>query len=124
MEELNLPKSDDYIEVELRKICLARSGDKGDTVNIGLIARSKEVYDFIKKYITADVVKTWFDGICKGRVIRYELDNLMALNFLLEQSLDGGGTKSLMIDAQGKTLASALLNQKIFIPTYILNSID
>ena len=124
LEELNLPKSDDYIEVELRKLCLARSGDKGDTVNIGLIARSKEVYDFIKKYITADVIKTWFNGICKGRVIRYELDNLMALNFLLEQSLDGGGTKSLMIDAQGKTLASALLNQKIFIPTYILNSID
>ncbi len=111
-----LPKGEDWKEIELRDICLARSGDKGDMSNIGLIARNVKIYEFIKKHITADVVKTIFQGICKGRVIRYEADNLQALNFLLEQALDGGGTKSLMIDSQGKTYASALLNYKIFAP--------
>lgn len=107
-------------EVELRQICLARSGDKGDTSNIGVLARSKEIYEFIKKYLTAEVVKTMFKGICKGRVIRYEIDNLMGLNFLLEKALDGGGTKALVIDPQGKTYASALLNYKVKVPKELL----
>jgi hypothetical protein len=111
-----LPNGDDYEIVELRDICLARSGDKGDMSNIGLIARSPEIYKFIKKNITAKFVKSAFKGICKGKVIRYELDNLQALNFLLEESLDGGGTKALVIDPQGKTYASALLNIKIPVP--------
>ncbi len=115
-----LPNGDDYEIVELREICLARSGDKGDMSNIGLIARSPEIYDFIKENITAKFVKSAFKGICKGRVVRYELDNLQALNFLLEQSLDGGGTKALVIDPQGKTYASALLNIKIPVPKALL----
>ncbi len=115
-----LPDGEDYQEVELRQICLARSGDKGDTANIGVLARNEKIYDFIKKYLTAEVVKTMFKSICKGKVIRYELDNLLGLNFLLEQSLDGGGTKALVIDPQGKTYASALLNFKIKVPKYLL----
>ena len=102
--------------VELKDLCLARSGDKGDMANIGLIARNSEIYEYLKEYLTADKVKYIFGTMCKGEVIRYELDNLEALNFLLEKSLDGGGTKSLMIDAQGKTYASALLAQKIRVP--------
>lgn len=117
-----LPKAKDFVEVEIRKICLARSGDKGDMSNIGLIARSEEIYEFIKKYISADVVKTIFKEICHGDVKRYEADNLQALNFLLEEALDGGGTKALVIDAQGKTFASALLNYKIFVPKELVKN--
>jgi len=106
--------------IRLEEICLARSGDKGDMANIGVIARSEKIYQFIKTYLTAGVIKGMFKEHCKGSVIRHELDNLGALNFLLEASLDGGGTKSLMIDAQGKTFAQALLNQEIFIPEEIL----
>lgn len=97
-------------KVKLKEICLARSGDKGDMANIGVVARNSAFYEYLKKYLTADLVKLWFSELCKGKVVRYELDKLQALNFLLEESLDGGGTKSLMIDAQGKTFASALLN--------------
>ncbi len=100
----------------LKDLCLARSGDKGDMANIGLIARNSKIYEYLKEHLTADKVKYIFGNMCKGEVIRYELDNLEALNFLLEKSLDGGGTKSLMIDAQGKTYASALLSQKIRVP--------
>ena len=110
--------------MKLSKLCLARSGDKGDTVNIGVIARSDKIYDFIKTHITADFVKNMFMVVCKGKVIRYELDNLRALNFLLEEALDGGGTKSLMIDAQGKTAASAFLNQEIEVFPELLDSIE
>jgi len=95
------------------KICHSRSGDKGDTANIGLIAREKSYYPIIEKYVTAERVKKHFEGICFGQVERFELPNLMALNFLLHQSLGGGGTKSLRNDAQGKTLSSALLRMEI-----------
>jgi len=111
------------IMVKLNKICLARSGDKGNMVNIGVIARSKEIFDFISKQITADFVKNMFMVMCKGKVYRFKLDNLLALNFLLDGSLDGGGTKSLMIDAQGKTFASAFLNQEIEILPELLDTI-
>ena len=110
-------------EVRISEMCLARSGDKGDMTNIGLIARNEVVYEFIKKTLTAQFVKSQFTDLCKGEVIRYELDNLLALNFLLEQSLDGGGTRSLMIDAQGKTFAAALLNQKIPVPDEVYDTI-
>ncbi|MFT5749716.1 MAG: hypothetical protein ACI93S_000977 [Ancylomarina sp.] len=110
-------------EVALRSVCMARSGDKGDTFNIGVLARSEAIYNYLKVKLDSDVVKTMFTGICKGKVKRYELDNLLALNFLLEESLDGGGTKSLMIDAQGKTMASALLNQTFPIPKAYLKDI-
>ena len=109
-------------KIKLKQICLARSGDKGDMVNIGVIARNEVIYNYLKKWLTADLVKIWFSELCKGKVIRYELDNLMALNFLLEGSLDGGGTKSLMIDAQGKTFASALLNCEMNVDKSLLES--
>ncbi|MBK8982388.1 MAG: hypothetical protein IPM38_08750 [Ignavibacteria bacterium] len=99
--------------MKLIDICHGRSGDKGDAANIGLIAYNKEDYELIKREVTAEKVKTFFDGICKGEVIRYELPNINALNFLLNNTLGGGGTVSLMLDAQGKTLASALLKMEI-----------
>ncbi len=121
-------KLDEYAQMEmsevaLRSVCMARSGDKGDTFNIGVLARSEAIYNYLKVKLDSEVVKTMFTGICKGKVKRYELDNLLAMNFLLEESLDGGGTKSLMIDAQGKTMASALLNQTFPIPKAFLKDI-
>ncbi len=94
-------------------ICHGRSGDKGDAANIGLIAYKKEDYTLIKNKVTADVVKKYFKGICFGPVERYEMPNINALNFVLHNTLGGGGTVSLKNDAQGKTLASALLLMEI-----------
>ncbi len=90
-----------------------RSGDKGDTANIGLIALRRDFYPLLVREVTADRVKEHFKGICKGTVERFELPNLGALNFLLHESLGGGGTLSLMTDAQGKTLSTALLRMEI-----------
>ncbi len=115
-------RGNDFVQVKLKDLCLARSGDKGDTSNIGVIARNPEIYEYLKRYLTANAVQTMFADFCKGQVLRYELDNLLALNFLLEESLDGGGTKSLMIDAQGKTYASALLNQLVSVPKNFIYS--
>ena len=99
--------------VRLIDIAHSRSGDKGNTSNIGLIARSPEDYKVLVKYVTAERVKEHFAGICKGRVERFELPNLHALNFLLYETLDGGGTLSLRADPQGKTLGTALLRMEI-----------
>lgn len=101
------------MRVQLATICHARSGDKGDTGNVGLIARKPEYYPVIRKYVTAEAVKRHFAGVCLGPVERFELPNLLALNFLLHQSLGGGGTVSLKNDAQGKTLSSAMLRMEI-----------
>jgi hypothetical protein len=111
-------------EVHFYEICLARSGDKGDKINLGIIARSRAIYEFLKEVLTADYIKFLFREICKGRVLRYEIPNLEAFNFILEESLEGGGTRSLQIDAQGKTIAQAFLNQKIKIPKHLLNTIS
>jgi len=101
------------VKVELTKLAHARSGDKGDTANIGLIALREEFYPLLVREVTAARVKDHFKGICKGGVDRFELPNLGALNFLLHESLGGGGTLSLMTDAQGKTLSTALLRMMI-----------
>jgi hypothetical protein len=101
------------MKIQLRQIAHARSGDKGDTANIGLIALKPEFYPILVQEVTAERVKQHFTGICKGAVERYELPNLKALNFLLHQSLGGGGTISLKTDPQGKTLSSALLRLEI-----------
>lgn len=101
------------MKIRLLDICHGRSGDKGDTANVGLIARKKEFYPIIAKYVTAERVKRHFEGIALGKVERFELANLWALNFLLHNALGGGGTKSLKNDAQGKTLAAALLKMEI-----------
>lgn len=101
------------MNVQLTKIAHARSGDKGDTANIGLIAFKEEFYPLLVREVTAERVKNYFQGICKGEVERFELPNLGALNFLLHESLGGGGTLSLMTDAQGKTFSTALLRMEI-----------
>jgi hypothetical protein len=99
--------------VQLIRLAHARSGDKGDTANIGLIALSDEIYPLLVREVTAERVKQHFKGICKGEVERFELPNVGALNFLLHESLGGGGTLSLMTDAQGKTFSTALLRMEI-----------
>ena len=106
--------------VRLQELCYARSGDKGDTCNIGVLARSPEIYNWLLGYLTADKVKAFFAGITKGKVVRYELDNLQGLNFLLEETLGGGGTTALIIDPQGKTLAQALLQMTVQAPESLL----
>ncbi len=101
------------MEVELLKIAHARSGDKGDTANVGVIALKDEFYPLLVREVTAEKVKAHFGEMVKGAVERFELPNLGALNFLLHESLGGGGTLSLMTDAQGKTFSTALLRMKI-----------
>ncbi len=104
------------MKVQLIKIDHARSGDKGDTANIGLIALKPEYYPLLVEKVTAERVKEHFAGICKGKVERFELPNLGALNFLLHEALGGGGTITLKHDAQGKTLSTALLRMEIDLP--------
>jgi hypothetical protein len=101
------------VKVQLAKLAHARSGDKGDTANIGLIALQEELYPVLVREVTAERVKQHFKGTCHGEVERFELPNLGALNFLLHESLGGGGTLSLMTDAQGKTFSTALLRMEI-----------
>lgn len=103
-------------KVQLIKLAHARSGDKGDAGNVGVIARKEEWYPAIARALTADRVKEHFTGICHGPVERFELPNLWALNFLLHNTLGGGGTVSLKFDAQGKTLSSAMLRMEIEVP--------
>lgn len=107
-------------KVKLIEIAHGRSGDKGNSSNVGIIARHPDIYPFLKKVLTSRVVKNHMRNICKGSVERYELPNIGALNFLLNDSLDGGGTVSLKLDAQGKTHASLLLRMEIDIPDNLL----
>lgn len=101
------------MKIQLTKLAHARSGDKGDTANVGLIALRDEFYPLLVGEVTAARVKEHFKGICQGNVERFELPNLGALNFLLHESLGGGGTLSLMTDAQGKTFSTAMLRMEI-----------
>ena len=101
------------MKIELLKLAHARSGDKGDTANVGVIALRDEFYPFLVREVTEEKVKEHFGEMVKGAVERFELPNLKALNFLLHESLGGGGTLSLMTDAQGKTFSTALLRMKI-----------
>ena len=102
-------------KVQLKDIAHARSGDKGDTVNVGVIAFDPAHYDLLLKELTPARVKAHF-GEMVGHVERFELPNLGALNFLLHNALGGGGTVSLMTDAQGKTFSTALLRMEIEVP--------
>ncbi len=101
------------MKIELLKLAHARSGDKGDTANVGVIALRDEFYPLLVREVTTEKVKEHFGAMVKGAVERFELPNLKALNFLLHESLGGGGTLSLMTDAQGKTFSTALLRMKI-----------
>src|SRR5262245_16996499 len=102
--------------VPLSQLAYARSGDKGEGSNVGVIARSDAAYAFLKEHLTAEVVRKHMSAINKGGVKRYEADNLRLLNFLLEDSLGGGGSASLKTDAQGKTHGLAVLRMKIDVP--------
>jgi hypothetical protein len=104
------------MRVKLEKIAHARSGDKGDASNVGLIAQTPALYSVLRDEVTAERVKEHFREVCRGPVQRYELPNLLALNFILHDSLGGGGTESLKNDAQGKTHAQGLLQMEIEVP--------
>jgi len=112
------------MRVPLGRIAIARSGDKGDTANIGVIALAEIAYPTLVEELTEDHIKQHFNGICHGRVERFELPNLGALNFLLHESLGGGGTVSLMLDAQGKTFGATLLTMEIDAPDDVIAACD
>ena len=104
------------MKISLNQIAHARSGDKGSSSNAGLMFYSDEVYTWAKTYITEKRVKEHLKSIVKGDVKRYEMDNLQALNFILSDSLGGGGSESLLNDAQGKTHGQALLLMEVELP--------
>ncbi len=110
------------MKVRLYEVANARSGDKGDASNVGLIAKSPELFKVIRDQATADRVAEHFRQVCRGGVDRYEVPNLLALNFMLKDSLGGGGTESLKNDAQGKTHAQGLLQMEVEIPDELLES--
>ncbi len=111
------------MKILLDQIAHARSGDKGASSNVGLIFYSDDVYKWAKMYITEKRVKEHFNGIVKGDVKRYEMDNLHALNFILSDSLGGGGSESLLNDSQGKTHGQALLIMEVDLPDYLASFI-
>ena len=106
-------------KIQLLHLAHARSGDKGDTANVGVIALRPEFYPLLVELLTVERVKKHFEGICFGEVERFELPNLEALNFLLHKALGGGGTVSLRTDAQGKTLSTAMLRMEVEVPEEI-----
>ena len=110
-------------KVLLLHLAHARSGDKGDTVNVGVIARRPEHYALLEELVTRDRVKAHFGDIVRGDVERFELPNLNALNFLLHNALDGGGTVSLMTDAQGKTFSTAMLRMELDVPDDVARAV-
>jgi hypothetical protein len=110
------PASGTTRKIPLYKLAHARSGDKGNTANVGLIALRPEYYPILAKEVTAARVARHFRGVIEGPVERYELPNLHALNFLLHGALGGGGTLSLKTDAQGKVFSTALLRMEISVP--------
>jgi hypothetical protein len=107
--------------VELIKIAHGRSGDKGNGSNVGIIARHPKIYPFLVEKLTPEVIKEHMKYVCKGKVDRYELPNIGALNFILHDSLGGGGTVSLKLDAQGKTHALQVLRMDIDVPQKLLD---
>ena len=99
--------------MKLREIAHSRTGDKGNTSNISVIAYKPEDYDFIKQHVTAERVKQHFTEIVQGEVVRYEMPNVGALNFVMYQALGGGVTRTLALDIHGKSLSSAMMNLEI-----------
>jgi hypothetical protein len=96
-------------QIRLRDVAWARSGDKGDVVNIGVMAKTPEDYTLLKRYLTSDRVKGHFAGIVKGEVVRYDLDNLHSLEFVMRNALGGGATRTLMMDQTGKAYGPNML---------------
>ena len=112
------------MKVPLSRIAFARSGDKGDTANVGVIALAPEAYEHLVTQVSPERVKSHFVGVCRGHVERFELPNLSALNFLLHESLGGGGTVSLMLDAQGKTFGAGILALEVEVPEDVVAVCD
>lgn len=108
-------------KIPLYRIAYARSGDKGNNANVGVIARSQQGYNFLEKALTTKMVKAHFQNLGLINVIRYELPNLLAFNFILEGALAGGGSRSLRIDSQGKALGQAMLELELDIPEELLS---
>ncbi len=106
--------------IELKQIANARSGDKGPSSNVGILFKNKEIYQWAKRNITVELIKNHFKSIAKGEIIRYELDNIFALNFILGDSLGGGGSETLINDAQGKTHGQAMLLLKLDVPNHLI----
>jgi hypothetical protein len=106
----------------LRDIAFARSGDKGDTANVAVFGRSPAAYAWLREHLTAAVVEEYFQPLGVGAVVRYDVPNLHALNFVLPHVLGGGGSRSLRIDAQGKTLGMALLEMRVDVPVGLAES--
>jgi hypothetical protein len=110
-------------KVRLYQVANARSGDKGDASNVGLIAKSPRLFEIIREQVTPERVQEHFREVCRGGVDRYDVPNLLALNFILHDSLGGGGTESLKTDAQGKTHAQGLLQMEIEVPEELLEGL-
>ncbi len=108
------------MKVSLSQIAYARSGDKGDGSNVGVVARSLAAYEFLRRTLTPDLVKQHFGEICRGKVERFEAPNLRALNFILHDSLGGGGSESLKTDAQGKTHGLGMLLMELDVPEAVV----
>ena len=105
--------------IKLRKIAHARSGDKGSSANVAVFANTRDGFEFLRDHLTAQRVEDYFKAMGVGKVMRYEVANLEAFNFILPQILAGGGSRSLRIDAQGKTLGEAILEMTLEIPDSI-----
>ena len=117
------PASGPEIEVPLGAIAHARSGDKGDAANVGVIGRSAACYGWLARHLTTQAVAGWVRDVAEGPIIRYEIPGLWALNFILERALGGGGTRSLLLDPQGKTLAQGILRRRVRIPATLLATV-
>jgi hypothetical protein len=108
--------------VPLSRIACARSGDKGEGSNVGVLARSSSAYEFLRRELTTERVRAHMQGINFGSVKRYEADNMLLLNFILADSLGGGGSASLKTDAQGKTHGLAVLRLELDVPQSVLDA--
>ena len=104
------------MKIPLSRLAYARSGDKGDGSNVGVVAHSPAAYELLCERLTTDRVKQHFAEICRGKVERFEAPNLLALNFILHDSLGGGGSESLKTDAQGKTHGLGMLYLELEVP--------
>lgn len=111
------------VGLRMKDLCLARSGDKGNSANLGVLARSRQVYEYLKTHLGVDIIRKWLGDLCEGEIERYEIEGLMGFNFMLGNALDGGGTRSARLDPQGKMLASAFLAQEVYVPLEIIASV-
>jgi len=112
------------VEVELRAICQARSGDKADNSDLSVFAPNQALYDALREVLTAEAVRTHFRALVTGPVERYEVPGVRALKFVLRGALGGGGPSSLRIDNLGKAMGSAILRMRVDLPEALLTDPD